>query len=69
MMTSFSLPGFPSPFSLRILFASCVEELCAIPTVGAMVAVIPRADSTEAKRDAKNLRVKFEFMDVLLSIG
>jgi hypothetical protein len=65
MMTSFSLPGLPSLFSLRIPFAS-PTELCARAIVGETAAVTPNAESTDANRNANILRVKVKFIDLLL---
>src|ERR1700687_1740939 len=65
-MTSFSLPGFPSAFSLRMAFASCAE-LCATPREGSTAAVRPRADRTVPNRIANVLRVEVKFIEMLLS--
>ena len=66
MMTSFSLPGLPSLFNLRIPFVSGAAEVWAIPDEGNTAEVIPRTDSTEAKRIANILRVRLRFMCMLL---
>src|SRR5690348_11642125 len=66
MMMSFSLPGLPSAFSLRMAFAS--SELCAIPRVTPAAAVNPRAERTEPNRTANVRRVDMRFILVLLSI-
>src|SRR4051812_21400731 len=65
MMMSFSPPGFPSPFSLRMEFASC--ELSATPRVAA-AAVNPRAERAVPNRIANALRVEVKFIFRLLSI-
>src|SRR5580700_4902617 len=61
-MTSFSLPGLPSLFILRIPPASCMAEPWANARLGNKVAVTPKAESTEAHRAANVLRVKVEFI-------
>src|SRR5580692_2278030 len=65
-MTSFSLPGLPSLFILRIPPASCMAEPCANARLGNKVVVTPKAESTEAHRAANVLRVKVEFIYLLL---
>src|SRR5579864_3195214 len=68
MMISFSLPGLPSPFSLRMPFASCVSELLAIERVGT-AALNPKAEITEAKRSVNILRVEVRFIDRSFPFG
>jgi hypothetical protein len=62
MMMSFSLPGLPSAFNLRIPLLSCALEACALASEGSTVAVIPSAESMEAKRKANILRVNAKFI-------
>src|SRR5580658_3544114 len=69
MITSFSLPGFPSLLSLRIAPASCAAEPCADARLGNTAAVTPKAESREAHRAANVLRVKVEFIYLLLQIS
>jgi hypothetical protein len=66
MMMSFSDPGLPSLFSLRIPPSLCAEELCARAGLGNTAAVTPKAESTEAQRAENVLRVKVEFIFFLL---
>src|SRR5579859_946722 len=68
MMISFSLPGLPSPFSLRMPFASCGSELLAIERVGT-TALNPKAEITEAKRSVNILRVEARFIDHSFPFG
>src|SRR5438270_3164706 len=65
MITSFSLPGLPSPLSLRI---PLVSEACAIPRADIATEPIPRADKTEANRAANVRRLTVRFICLLLSI-
>src|SRR5580765_1462730 len=65
MMTSFSLPGFPSAFSFLMAFAS---ELCALALLGVTAAVNPIADKMEPRRRANVLRVEVKSMLMLLSV-
>src|ERR1700677_3497686 len=62
MMTSFSPPGFPSLFSLRIPPASCAGELSASARLGNTAAVNPNPESMEVNRAANALRVKVKFI-------
>src|SRR4051794_39487347 len=69
MMTSFSLPGLPSPFNFLIPPASCGEGSAEAADDRGTAAESPKTDSTEAIRKAKLLRLEFEFMESLPSIG
>src|ERR1700757_993991 len=62
MMTSFSLPGLPSLFSLRISSAPCGAELRANASFGDTAAITPREESVEAMRAANALRVNVRFI-------
>src|SRR5215472_192262 len=66
MITSFSLPGLPSEFSLRMPLASWGGLPLAIARVGATAAETPNAESTEANRKANILRLEVKFIDALL---
>src|SRR5437868_13793437 len=68
MMTSFSFPGLPSAFSLRMSLASFALEVCAAPRVLMRVVVRLKAEKMVANRDAKIRRVRLEFIPMLLSI-
>src|SRR4051812_20834444 len=65
MITSFSLPGFPSLLSFRIAL-SCAAGPCAFANTGEAAAVTPNAESTDANRTANILRVRLNFIDLLL---
>src|SRR5271170_2539482 len=65
-MMSFSLPGLPSLLSLWIAPASCAAEPCANARPGNTAAVTPKAESREVHRVANVLRVKVEFIYLLL---
>src|ERR1017187_2754010 len=65
MMTSFSPPGLPSEFSLRMAF---FFELCAIALVAPTAAVRPKAERMDPKRSANVRRDVGKFMEVLLFV-
>src|SRR5579872_107277 len=68
MITSFSVPGFPSEFSFRIPFVSWGAKPLATARVGETAAETPKAESTDANLIANILRVELTFMDHSFSL-
>jgi hypothetical protein len=61
MITSFSLPGFPSLFNLRIPPPLSAPAVCDTARELNIAEVTPNADTMEANRALKLLRLNTEF--------